>query len=126
MGNFVFETEKIAKFPAELYDLYGVDHAASAAELMAAQTIRPMRCRLGITTRRSARCLQYEDRCCCGFVCCRSTSRFDASPMSGAARPTRALRLGRKIIEQVAVLSRRFGTKIAYDAGRNEGVIELP
>lgn len=37
MGDFVYEPHKIAKFPAELYDSYGVDHAASAAELMVAR-----------------------------------------------------------------------------------------
>jgi poly-gamma-glutamate synthesis protein (capsule biosynthesis protein) len=125
MGSFVYEAEKVASFPAELYDLHGVSDEASAAELMAARDQSPYaptrECYQGFCA-----VLQYEDGVLRRIRLLPLDLRFDA-PADVRGRPAYAdAALGRAIIERVAALSRPLGTTVLYDAERNEGIIEFP
>ena len=124
LGDFVYETSYIAKFPSETYDTAGLDDEAGVPELLAA--------------RRSSRRVAADRAAFEGVVAtlCVSAGKverirlhpvdlqFDAEG-EGRGRPRVAdASLGRQIIETIAKKSKRFGTEIRYDAARNFGEIE--
>jgi poly-gamma-glutamate capsule biosynthesis protein CapA/YwtB (metallophosphatase superfamily) len=125
LGDFVYETAYIAKFPSESYDRAGLDDKAGPGELLAA-TRRSL-------DRGGAQRGTFEGTVATLLVCDGRIERIRLHPVdlqfdAGEARRGRPrladAALGRKIIEAVAGQSKRFGTEVRYDAAKNVGEIE--
>jgi poly-gamma-glutamate synthesis protein (capsule biosynthesis protein) len=126
MGDFVYQPDLVAQFPAEMYDWHGLGPDATVKDLL------PLWER---TTGLGSQRKTFESFCSVLDFNGGRLERirllpldlqFDAPPeIRGRPRLADAT-LGRKIIEEVAALSRRHGTTIRYDASRNEGIVELP
>lgn len=126
MGDFAFEVESVAKLPAEVYERAGLGDDAMPSDIFA-------------MTRKPGSRLFSEPKTFEGFaakvsiVGNRVTGirllpidlQFDA-PDERRGRPQLAAPpMGKRIVEQVAALSRPFGTRIHYDEYENCGRIEI-
>jgi poly-gamma-glutamate synthesis protein (capsule biosynthesis protein) len=126
MGDFVYQPHLITRFPQEMYDRHGLGEDASAKDLWPAWERS-----IGLGTKRKtfeAFCsvLDYDDGRLESIRLLPLDLQFDASPeIRGRPRLADPV-LGKKIIEEVATLSRRRGTTVRYDAALNEGIVELP
>jgi poly-gamma-glutamate synthesis protein (capsule biosynthesis protein) len=115
MGNFVFEPEFVARHPVEAYEKAGIAHDAPMSELMAVRD----KLTKGLSGDRTA----YE-----GFVTVLSCEngkvksirllpidlQFDGAD-DRRGRPRLASgELGRRIIDGVAMRSKRLGTRLRY------------
>jgi poly-gamma-glutamate synthesis protein (capsule biosynthesis protein) len=126
MGDFVYESEFISRFPAEAYERVGLPADASISELTAARDS-------------ATSGLLRDRRTFEGFAALISTAegritrirllpvdlRFD-SKNGGRGRPhTASPRLGRQIIKTAADRSKKFGTQIRYNPKDNLGKVIL-
>jgi poly-gamma-glutamate capsule biosynthesis protein CapA/YwtB (metallophosphatase superfamily) len=126
LGDFVYQPHRIARFPSEMYDKYGLGSDATAKDLL------PVWERgMGLASKRKtyesfSAVLDFNGGRLERIRLLPLDLQFGAPPeIRGRPRLADAT-LGRKIIEEVAALSRKRGTVIRYDAGRNEGIVELP
>ena len=124
LGSFVYETDQIARYPADHYDEFGLGDDATPAELLFARRntrLAPARSHFeGVCA-----ILQYRNARLLRIRLIPLDLQF-AAPPDRRGRPTHAAaELGREIIERIAGLSKPFGTIVRYDPARNEGIIEL-
>jgi poly-gamma-glutamate synthesis protein (capsule biosynthesis protein) len=124
MGDFAYEAEFVSRFPAEAYEQLGLAADASISELAAARGAA----RSGLLRDRRA----FE-----GFAALISSGqrrvkrvlllpidlRFDSVDGSRGRPHAAPPRLGSQIIKTVADRSRKFGTRIHYDAKENLGEV---
>jgi len=126
MGNLVFEIESVARLPAEAYDRVGLGDDASPGDVFAEARKRDLTILDDPTV--------FE-----GYVAALTMAggqisrirllpidlQFDA-PVDRRGRPRIASpETGKRIIETVASLSLRHGTRVCYDAAANCGEIEI-
>ncbi len=127
LGDFVYQPHRLTRFPAEAYEGVGLAATATLAELHAAWTRQAD----WPGSNRKA----FESVCAILDFRGRALERVRLLPLDlqfGAAperlgRPRLADReLGRRIIAEVAELSRKHGTIVRYDAASNQGWLEMP
>jgi len=124
LGDFVFQVDRISRHPAEAYERLGLGDEATAADLVLARG-------------ESAPAAKRES-----YESCAAAIRFNGgkpreirllpldlqfdAPQEIRGRPRWAdPGLGREIIERIAERSKRYGTKISFDAARNQGFVEI-
>jgi poly-gamma-glutamate synthesis protein (capsule biosynthesis protein) len=126
MGDFVYESEFVSRFPAEAYERVGLPADASISELTAARDA-------------ATSGLLRDRRTFEGFAALISTAkgqvnrvlllpvdlRFDAVDGSRGRPHAASPRLGRQIIKTAADRSKKFGTQIQYDPKDNLGEVIL-
>ena len=125
MGDFVYETAHVARFPAEAYERLQLGDDASPADLI-------------VAAKRRAGPLEVRRRMFEGFAAKVSITgdriahirlipidlQFDAADERYGRPQVAAPALGRRIVEEVALLSRVYGTRISYDATTNTGEVD--
>ena len=125
LGDFVYQPHRIIRFPAEMYDKHGLGPDATVKDLWPVWETG-----MGLSSKRKtfeAFCsvLDFDGGRLERIRLLPLDLQFDAPPeIRGRPRLADAA-LGRRIIEEVAVLSRKRGTVVRYDAARNEGNVEL-
>lgn len=126
LGDFVYQPHRITRFPSEMYDMHGLGSDATVTDLW------PVWERgMGLSSKRKtfeavAAVLDFGSGGLERIRLLPLDLQFGASPdIRGRPRRADAV-LGRKIIDDVAALSRKRGTTIRYDAERNEGIVEMP
>jgi poly-gamma-glutamate capsule biosynthesis protein CapA/YwtB (metallophosphatase superfamily) len=126
MGNFVYETEHITRFPAETYERLGLAPDATLSDLQRVRDELPT----GLLRERQT----FE-----GFVASISISvgkvtrirliptdlQFDSDGESRGRPQLASPELGRRILQTVAGHSREYGTQISYEPGDNCGHVVL-
>jgi poly-gamma-glutamate synthesis protein (capsule biosynthesis protein) len=126
MGDFAFEIEGIARFPAELYERYGLgDDALPADTFDGDEGRRPPYLRLREVFEGFVAVLSIAER---RVRCIRLLPvdlQFDESGDRRGRPRIAAPEMGRRIIESVAALSRRYATSIRYDAKGNCGLVTI-
>jgi poly-gamma-glutamate capsule biosynthesis protein CapA/YwtB (metallophosphatase superfamily) len=126
LGDFVYQPDRITRFPSEMYDTHGLGPDATAEDLWPHWAKG-----MGLASKRKTfesfcAVLDFSGSKLAGIRLLPLDLQFDAgAEVRGRPRLADAV-LGRKIIEEVAQLSRKRGTTIRYDAKRNEGIVELP
>ncbi len=125
LGDFAYETEQIEKYPSDLYEKYDLGDDATPGELRAAAT--PMR------ELEREHPEAFEGVVPTLEVAAGRIERFRLHPVDlrfhsegdGRGRPRIAApELGRKIVSTMTERSRKYGTKIRYDAATNRGEID--
>lgn len=124
LGSFVYETDQIARYPSDHYDYFGLGDDATPTDLLLAREdtlLAPARSYFeGVCA-----VLQYRNGELRRIRLLPLDLQFAAPPERRGRPRHAAAEFGREIIERIAGLSKPFGTEIRYDAGCNEGVIEL-
>jgi poly-gamma-glutamate synthesis protein (capsule biosynthesis protein) len=123
MSDFVFEAEYVARFPAEAYEKRGLPPDAVLDDATRARLGSPL------LQRREA----FEAFAALVHFSGTHVSRIDLIPVDlhfddakARGRPHPAsVDLGREIIGRVATRSKRFATRIVYDACSNRGSVIL-
>lgn len=124
MGDFVYQPHLIERFPSDAYERQGLPDDATPADLV------ELSHRQGGLFRREV----YEgfvtvlEHCGAGFTGVRLLPidlQFDAADADRGRPRLAGPALGRKIIAEVSERSRPLGTRVRYDAERNEGIVEL-
>lgn len=124
LGNFVFQTAQIKPLPSDAYEAVGLDDAANPADILEAtrpwgQSFKPK-----IFEACAAR-LEYSNGRLTTIELFPLDLQFGTG-MDDLGRPQLAgPELGKRIIEEVCLLSAQFGTKIHYDAVTNTGRIDV-
>jgi poly-gamma-glutamate capsule biosynthesis protein CapA/YwtB (metallophosphatase superfamily) len=125
LGDFVYETAYIERFPAEAYERLELGDDASLGDLMREQRRRrvPLEVRRRMFEGLVATVSFIDDRVSrIGLV--PIDLQFDAAEERGRPRIA-APELGRRIIEEVATLSRTHGVAIVYDSATNRGNVDV-
>lgn len=124
LGDFVFETEAVAKFPAEIYERRGLGDDASPADMLAGGEGR-RHLRMPEAFEGVVATLTFADRRGRKIRLLPVDLQF-SGPSDRRGRPqVAAPEMGRRIVEKVAALSRPLGTHVRYDELENCGVIEV-
>jgi poly-gamma-glutamate capsule biosynthesis protein CapA/YwtB (metallophosphatase superfamily) len=124
MGDFVYQPHRVSRFPAEAYERRGLGDEAGPDE-MHHYVGRGGSLYERKTYEAFAARVSFDDRGIAAIRLLPLDLQFDADDRD-LGRPRLAdAALGRRIVEEVAGLSRRFGTRIRYEAEHNEGVVEL-
>lgn len=126
LGDFVYQTHRITRFPSEMYEKHGLGPEAVAKDLWSAWEKS-----LGVSGKRKtfesfAAVLDYEGSRLERIRLLPLDLQFDAPPETRGQPRLADPILGRRIIDEVAALSRKRGAIVRYDATRNEGVVEIP
>jgi hypothetical protein len=126
LSDFALEIESVARMPAEAYDRAGLGDGASPSDLFAVARKRDLK----VLDDRAA----FEGVAAVLTMAEGRISRirlipidlqFDA-PKDRRGRPRIASpETGRRMIDTVASLSRRHGTRIRYDPATNCGEVEI-
>ena len=125
-GDFVFQPHRVERFPVETYSDAGLADDAPIEKAFAAMMGPGKR----LFEKRAAwegygSALRFRAGKLLEFRLLPLDLGFDR-PLPERGKPHRAdQRLGRKIVAEVAELSRPYGTAIRYLEGENEGVIDL-
>jgi hypothetical protein len=124
MSDFVFEPEYIARFPAEAYEKRGLPPDAVLDETTRAKLASPLlrkrnpfeafAASIGFTGTQVSRI---------GLI--PLDLQFDAIGEDRGRPQLASLQLGREIIGRLAARSKRFGTRIVYDADSNRGEVAM-
>jgi poly-gamma-glutamate synthesis protein (capsule biosynthesis protein) len=126
MGDFVYETDHINRFPAEAYERLGLAPDAMVSDLQTASA--------KLSTALSRQRRVFEGLAACIYMSDGSVIRIRLIPMDlqfdnnreSRGRPQLASpELGSQIIERVAGQSRQYGTQIRYDQNANCGEVVL-
>jgi poly-gamma-glutamate synthesis protein (capsule biosynthesis protein) len=126
LGDFVYETAHIARFPAEAYERLELGDDASPGDLIREQRRRrvPLEVRRRIFEGLVATVSFVDDRVSrVGLI--PIDLQFDAAEERGRPRLA-GPELGRRIVEEVATLSRPHGVGIVYDSATNRGNVDVP
>jgi poly-gamma-glutamate capsule biosynthesis protein CapA/YwtB (metallophosphatase superfamily) len=124
MGDFVYQPHLVSRFPAEAYERLGLGDEAGPAE-MNRRTGRSGSLYQRKTYEGFASVVGFDERGIAEIRLLPLDLQFDAEDRA-LGRPRLAdADLGRRIVEEVARLSRRLGTHVRYDEERNEGVVDL-
>ncbi|MEW9834194.1 CapA family protein [Mesorhizobium marinum] len=124
LGDFVYQPHRITRFPSEMYEALGLGPEATVRDLW------PIWERgTGLGSKRKtfeavAAVLQFDGRRIERIRLLPLDLQFDADAEIRGRPRLADPRLGRKIIEEIAALSRRRGTIVRYDAALNEGILE--
>ncbi len=124
MGDFVYQTDQISRLPAEAYENVSLDNSATIEEFHGDGKRFAMQ-RTRSVYEAFAATLDYANGALTRIRLLPVDLQFDAAYLTRGRPQYATPELGRKIITQVARLSRKFGTKIRYDSDLNEGVVEL-
>jgi poly-gamma-glutamate synthesis protein (capsule biosynthesis protein) len=124
LGDFVFQIDSIARFPAEAYEPLGLGDEATADDVWRAQPERSL-----LRDRRAyegcAAALRFRDGKLGEIRLLPLDLQFDArKPARGRPRWADP-RQGREIIERIAERSEPYGTKIRFDTASNQGFVEI-
>jgi len=125
LGDFVFQLDPIARHPAEAYERLGLAEEATSADLQRAiwESGSPVCERASYLG--CAAALAYREGRLAEIRLLPLDLQFDGPP-EARGRPRWAdPALGRAIIEGIAQQSRRYGTRVRFDEGRNEGSVML-
>lgn len=125
MGDFVYEPEFVEKYPSDAYEKLGLDDDATPEDLVRATdaVISPALRSRDVFEGFVAK-LEVLNGTVMRIRLTPVDLRFDAKG-DGRGRPRLAdPDLGRKIIETVAAMSEKYGTRIRYDAVANCGEVE--
>jgi hypothetical protein len=126
MGDFVFEIENVARLPVEAYERVGLGDDATPEDIFRGEEGRrpPHLRKPGV----------FEGFVAVLSIAGKSIQRIRLLPVDlqfngptdRRGRPQIAApETGRRIVESVAALSRRYGTQIRYHDSDNCGVIDL-
>jgi poly-gamma-glutamate capsule biosynthesis protein CapA/YwtB (metallophosphatase superfamily) len=124
MGDFVFETEYVARFPSEAYERLGLAPVAQIDDLKAVDD--------GLNSKLLRDRGVFE-----GFITLMLVAEsvptkiqlvpidlgFDSGDDSRGRPHLASKEMGERIINTVAARSRKFGTRIRYDPGTNRGEV---
>jgi poly-gamma-glutamate capsule biosynthesis protein CapA/YwtB (metallophosphatase superfamily) len=124
MGDFVYQPHLTSRFPAEAYESYGLGDEAGPAEV-SARTGRRGELYLRKTYESFASLVRFDDQGVAAIRLLPLDLQFEAQANDLGQPRLAAPDLGRRIVEEVAGLSRRFGTHVRYDEERNEGTVDL-
>lgn len=125
MGDFVYETDYISRFPAESYLARQLPHDTELDETthsllqVASLNKRP-------TFEGFAASLTFERKRLSRLRLVPVDLQFDGGPHARGRPQLADPELGRDIIARIAAASKRYGTPIAYDEDRNRGEVLLP
>ncbi|MCX7305658.1 MAG: CapA family protein [Hyphomicrobiales bacterium] len=126
LGDFVFQPHRVSRFPSEMYDMFGLGPDATVEELRTKLESGTRLSRNRKTFEGVAAVLDFRDRKIERIRLLPLDLQFAAPPeIRGLPRMADA-ELGRKIVAEIADLSRKHGTVVRYDAASNEGQVELP
>jgi poly-gamma-glutamate synthesis protein (capsule biosynthesis protein) len=124
LGDFVFQPDQVSGFPAEAYEQIGLAPDSSTEEYVGDGMRSDLRRKRSVYEAVAA-VVEYRDRTPSRIRLIPVDLQFDA-PHGVRGRPQWAApELGRRIIGQVASISRRYRCPVKYDATSNCGVIEL-
>jgi len=125
MGDFVYETDQIERFPAEAYEARGLPPGAALDELAQVRwDLRLLNARQ--TYEGFAASLTFAGPRVIRLRLLPIDLQFD-SVGGHRGRPQLApAGLGRTIIDRVATASERLGTRVVYDPRTNSGEVVLP
>jgi poly-gamma-glutamate capsule biosynthesis protein CapA/YwtB (metallophosphatase superfamily) len=127
LGDFIYETANVARFPTEMYDRLELGAEATPAELVAVaqqrgwpiprkrQVFEGLVATISIASDRVAR-----------IVLTPIDLQFEATAAQHGRPQVAPPPLGRRIVEEVAARSRSYGVRITYDPAINRGEVELP
>jgi poly-gamma-glutamate synthesis protein (capsule biosynthesis protein) len=125
LGDFAFQVDGVARFPAEAYERLGLGDDATREDVVRADRERT----LGgerFAYEGCAAVLRYRGRSLVELRLLPLDLQFDASAEGLRGCPRWAdPELGRRIIGRLAALSRPFGTRITFNPARCEGRVEL-
>ena len=125
LGDFVYEPHAIARFPQEAYDKLGLPEDATADELRVKIGERKLATKRE-TFEGAAAILRYGATRLERIELLPIDLQFDAAPETRGRPQLADGELGRRIVGRIAERSAPLGTKVAYDAVRNRGVVEMP
>jgi poly-gamma-glutamate synthesis protein (capsule biosynthesis protein) len=124
MSDFVFEPEYIARFPAEAYEKRGLPPDAVLDETTRAKLASPL-----LRKRKSfeafAALIGFTGPEVARIGLIPLDLQFDAIGESRGRPQLASPQLGREIIGRLATRSKRFGTRIVYDADSNRGEVAM-
>jgi poly-gamma-glutamate capsule biosynthesis protein CapA/YwtB (metallophosphatase superfamily) len=125
LGDFAYETAYIERFPAEAYERLELGDDASPGDLMREQRRR----RVPLEVRRSlfeglVATVKFIDDHVSRISLVPIDLQFDAAEERGRPRIATP-ELGRRIVEEVATLSRPPGVGIVYDPATNRGNVDV-
>ena len=124
MSDFVFEPEYIARFPAEAYEKRGLPPDAVLDETTRAKLASPL-----LRNRKSfeafAALIGFTGTEVARIGLIPLDLQFDAIGESRGRPQLASPQLGREIIGRLATRSKRFGTRIVYDADSNRGEVAM-
>jgi poly-gamma-glutamate synthesis protein (capsule biosynthesis protein) len=125
MGDFVYETAYIERFPAEAYERLDLGDDASPGGLIQAARRRgsPVDVRRRMFEGFTAT-VSFADGRLSRISLIPIDLQFDAADERYGRPRIAAPELGRRIVEEVAALSRRFGTRIVYNTATNRGDLD--
>jgi glycosyl transferase family 25 len=124
MGDFVYKPHLITRFPSEAYDRFGLGDQTSPSDLMwHARRFSGLHRRLAYESFASV--VSFQDSALSTIRLLPLDLQSDAADKSLGTPLLAHAALGRRIIDNAARRSRRFGTRVLYDAERNEGVLDL-
>jgi poly-gamma-glutamate synthesis protein (capsule biosynthesis protein) len=127
LGDFLYETAYIARFPAEAYERLQLGDDASPGDLIREQRRR----RVPLEVRRRmfeglVATVSFIDGRVSRISLIPIDLQFDADDERFGRPRIAAPELGRRIVEEVAALSRPHGAAIVYDSATNRGNVDVP
>ena len=123
-GDFVYQPHLVSRFPSDAYEQAGLTEDADPGELVALQQ-RHMGLHKRATYEGAAAIVGFRDARPSSLRLLPVDLRFDAPPSLRGLPRLADPALGREIIGTIARRSRRYRTRVRYDAERNEGVVDL-
>ncbi len=122
LGDFVYQWEQIERHPVEAYQWLGLGDDANFKDLVVRDELASDR----RVFEGLAAILHITGDRTDGIELLPLDLQFDA-PFNTRGRPRLAdPELGRRIISQVAKLSKAYGTAISYDPETNRGIVAIP
>jgi len=124
LGDFVLETEYISRFPAEAYERSGLPPDAMLDDSTRAKLASPV-LRQRAAFQAFAALIRFAGTRVARIELIPVDLQFDDIG-EGRGRPRLASPdLGRELVGRVAATSKRFGTRVTYDADSNRGEVAI-
>lgn len=124
LGDFVFEPHCVERFPAEAYEGYRLPTDAGPEEVRARQRGSALSTDRA-TFEGCAAALRFSRRRLAELSLLPLDLGFDLGPEARGRPQLADPALGGRIVARIAALSAPYGTRIEYDAARNEGVTAM-
>lgn len=126
MGDFVFETEAVARFPVEIYERYELGDDASPKDVfLVDEGYRPPQLGRPAVFEGVVAVLSFADERVRRIRLLPVDLQFAGAPDRRGRPQIASPEMGRRIVGSVAALSQAYGTSVRYDEVENCGVIEI-
>ncbi len=126
LGDLVFQPHRVARFPSEMYAKVKLPHDAPLNDLRRRLDAGMSLDRKAKTFEGVAAVLDFGGKTLERIRLLPLDLRYGAAPELRGRPRLADPELGRKIIDDVARLSRPHGTMVRYDAATNQGFVEVP